>query len=195
MENLSITTILEQPQPDVYGLWYDWFCKDSSLIRKGEALLKKLRLIAKSDKFDNDKCYVFFKNNCPFSGSLYDDFRICDLETGDVLYTVVPKSGHTVDNGKGYVWGKENGFEEPLFEGTWGEIKRWFLGEKTAKKPAIKTYTATFWRSNPQLKNGGYETTRTIEARNLREAQKRVREIEDGCAYGGMTLRKLEVQE
>lgn len=28
-------------------------------------------------------------------------------------------------------------------------------------------YSATFWRGNPQLKNGGYETTRTIEAVNI----------------------------
>jgi hypothetical protein len=47
-----------------------------------------------------------------------------------------------------------------------------------------------------QLKNGGYETTREIEARNLRSAQKKAREIENGCCYGSMSLREIwEVRE
>lgn len=28
----------------------------------------------------------------------------------------------------------------------------------------MKKYIATFWRGNPQIKDGGYETTREIEA-------------------------------
>ena len=63
---------------------------------------------------DLDSTYVFFKNNCPFDGPLYDDFRICDIESGNVLYTVTPKSGHT---GKAELWGRENDFEEPLKTG------------------------------------------------------------------------------
>ena len=35
----------------------------------------------------------------------------------------------------------------------------------------MKTYKAKFWRSNPQLKNGGYETERTIEAKTIRSAE------------------------
>lgn len=111
----------------IEGLWYDWFCRDSALENKGVALLKKLKAISKSNKFDNDKTYVFFKNNCPCNGHLYDDFRICDIESGDVIYTVVPKSGHKSDDGMGFVWGRENEFKEPLFTGTWKEIKEWFL--------------------------------------------------------------------
>ena len=45
-------------------------------------------------------------------GPLYDDFRICDLETGNVIYTVVPSY-----NGQSEVWGSANDFKEPLFEG------------------------------------------------------------------------------
>lgn len=120
----SINEILKTPATEdfVNSLWYDWFCRDSSLFKKGVSLIKKLNQIAASKKFDNDKTYVIFKNNCPLYGRLYDDFRICDIETGNVIYTVVPKSGH-----KGFVWGKENDFKEPLFEGSWKEIKAWFL--------------------------------------------------------------------
>jgi hypothetical protein len=107
--------------------WYDWFCKDSSLQKKTEKLGRKLLQIIKSKKFDTDKTYVFFKNNCPCAGSLYDDFRICDLETGDVLFTITPADGHTTDKGSASVWGKENEFKEPLIEGTWKDVLNFFL--------------------------------------------------------------------
>lgn len=55
----------------------------------------------------------------------------------------------------------------------------------------MKKYTAKFWRSNPQLKSGGYETTRTIEAKTLCSAQKKAREIEKNCSYGGMWLQEV----
>lgn len=128
MKNDTISTILANiDNYDVMDLWYDWFCRETSLKRKGEALLKKLKVIASSDKFDNDKCYVFFKNNCPCYGNLYDDFRICDKETGDVLYCVVPKSGFKRDEGRAQVYGVDNDFKEPLVEGTWRDVKAWFL--------------------------------------------------------------------
>ena len=128
MKEQSINELLLNGNPDILSLWYDWFCKDSSLERKGHQLLKKLSMIAKSDKFDNEKCYVFFKNNCPCCGTLYDDFRICDIETGDVIFTVIPKSGHYADEGLGEVWGcdTEGNFKR-LFRGHWREIKAWFL--------------------------------------------------------------------
>lgn len=128
MKNDTISTILANiDNYDVMDLWYDWFCKDSSLKRKGEALLKKLKAIASSNKFDNDKCYVFFKNNCPFVGNLFDDFRICDKETREVLYCVVPKSGYKCDEGRAQVFGVDNNFQGPIVEGTWREVKAWFL--------------------------------------------------------------------
>ena len=106
--------------------WYDWFCNNKSLCNKTKSLTKKLKQIVNSPKINQDTQYVFFKNNCPLYGSLYDDFRICDIETGNVIYTITPKSGHKVHNGLGNVWGKENDFKDPLIEGTWKEIKKWF---------------------------------------------------------------------
>lgn len=107
-----------------YG-FYDWFCKDSSLKNKAKSLISRLKGIIKvnNGKFDPAKTYVFFKNNCPCCGPLYDDFRICDIENGDVLYTVVPKSGHS---GKAEVWGIDNDFIKPIVRGTWTDVKRFF---------------------------------------------------------------------
>jgi len=106
--------------------WYDWFCKDTHLAGKTEKLYNKLLQIIPTYKFDIDKTYVFFKNNCPMNGSLYDDFRICDLKTREVIYTITPASGHTSLKGLAYIWGKENEFEKPLLQGKWQDIIKYF---------------------------------------------------------------------
>lgn len=106
--------------------WYDWFCKESSLAGKTKKLAPKVKQVARSAKIDPTKTYVFFKNNCPMYGKLYDDFRICDLETRDVIYTIIPRSGHTVKAGQAEVWGRENEFEEPLVVGTWNDVREFF---------------------------------------------------------------------
>ncbi len=107
--------------------WYDWFCKDSSLRNKTYSLTKKLLSIIDSPLFDIDKTYVFFKNNCPMSGSLYDDFRICDMESGDVLFTIIPSCGHNSKKGMAEVWGKKgnNDFGD-IVSGTWKDVKNYF---------------------------------------------------------------------
>ena len=106
--------------------WYDWFCKDSSLKNKTKSLASKVKRISKSSKIDIDKTYVLFKNNCPCNGSLYDDFRICDIETGKVIYTIIPKSGHNINKGKSELWGRENNCEEDIVEGSWKDILDYF---------------------------------------------------------------------
>lgn len=106
--------------------FYDWFCKDSALEGKSQKLVGYLEKILYSPRFDARKVYVFFKNNCPCNGSLYDAFSLCDIESGDVLFSVTPKSGFTVNNGLGDVWGKENGFDGPLVQSSWKEVVEWF---------------------------------------------------------------------
>ena len=74
--------------------WYDWFCKDSSLKNKTQFLGKKLISLLPTNLFDIEKTYVFFKNNCPLDGNLYDSFSICNIENGDVLFWITPSNGH-----------------------------------------------------------------------------------------------------
>ena len=82
--------------------FYDWFCKDSSLERKAIALFPKVkRFLKEHPEIDTQSTYVFFKNNCPGRGPLYDDFRICN--ENEVIYTVIPKCSHS---GKAEIWGK-----------------------------------------------------------------------------------------
>lgn len=109
-------------EKNCYG-FFDWFCKTSSLKNKAKVLFSKMKGVARSGKFDPAKSYVFFKNNCHGTGKLYDDFRICDIESGKVLYTVSPSN----NMGKADVYGIDNDFNEPLASGTWREVKAWFL--------------------------------------------------------------------
>jgi hypothetical protein len=104
--------------------WWDWFCRDTSLATKTRKLAPKVKRIAKSSKINTDKVYVWFKNNCPLYGDkkLYDDFRIADPETQDVIYTIVPRTPHGISE----VWGKENGFSNPIVSGNWKDVLNFF---------------------------------------------------------------------
>ena len=68
--------------------WYDWFCKDTSLLNKTKKMGTIIKQIKNGGKVDTENTYVFFKNNCPLNGPLYDDFRICDVFTGNVQFTI-----------------------------------------------------------------------------------------------------------
>ena len=94
--------------------FYDWFCKEKSLKNKAIRLFSLVKRWVKNRNTDTDKVYVFFKNNCPMNGPLYNDFRICDIETGDVIWTVIPKCGHS---GLADVWGKQNDFKGAIVTG------------------------------------------------------------------------------
>lgn len=92
--------------------WYDWFCKESSLRNKTYKMGNIIKDIKDGGKVDLENNYVFFKNNCPFTGPLYDDFRICDMKTGEVIFTI------QIDcfryNSKYAVFGV-NSWDRPLF--------------------------------------------------------------------------------
>jgi hypothetical protein len=109
--------------------FYDWFCADKSLERRAKSMFSKFKKISNSKKINKETSYLWFKNNYPCDGKLYDDFRISDCATGDVIYTVTPAEGYTETFGRSSVWGKENNFEKPLAEGTWQDIVTWFMKE------------------------------------------------------------------
>lgn len=105
--------------------WYDWFCEDRLLKRKTDSLVRNLKSIVNSPKINKDTMYVWFKNNCPMQGSLYDDFRIANMKTGDVLYTITPKDSHHDEWST--VFGKKNDFERPLVVRKWDAVKNFFF--------------------------------------------------------------------
>ena len=52
----------------------------------------------------------------------------------------------------------------------------------------MKKYNALFYRGNHQLKNGGYKTTKIIEAASIEAAEKKAHKIEKNVGYGWMEL-------
>lgn len=87
--------------PDV---WYDWFCKDRELPKRGKRLAQILAFFVGREKLDDKYLankYVFFKNCCPVNGKLYDQVSICDKATGDVVFAIVDQINEA--RGKG-VW-------------------------------------------------------------------------------------------
>ena len=111
--------------------WYDWFCKDTSLRNKTYKLTPKIKQVAKllGDEFC-EKHYLFFKNNCPMNGDLYDDFRFCSMKDGAVIYTIAPSLGYASVKGLSSVWGAENDFDKELVQGSWKDVIAFFQAKQ-----------------------------------------------------------------
>lgn len=107
--------------------WFDWFCRDESLFKKTNNLYKKIQTIAFSKKFDMNKVRIFFKNNCPMDGILYDSFSIVDIETDDVLFWITPSNGHKSLKGKAVVASRDNDLTSNVVEGSWKDVIKFFM--------------------------------------------------------------------
>ena len=102
--NISITEWIKKfdngefDEPDIETQinagWYDWFCDEDELYEKTQDLGEKLKSLLPTKLFDPNTMYVFFKNNCPLEGDLYDSFSICELDGGGVVFWITPKTGH-----------------------------------------------------------------------------------------------------
>lgn len=108
--------------------WYDWFCRDSSLAAKTQRMGKIISGLKLGGKIKPESWYIFFKNNCPLDGPLYDDFRFADIQTGDVQFTI--QLDCCWNKHKYVVYGRtpDGVFQdEPLFETDYlRELKKWF---------------------------------------------------------------------
>lgn len=109
---------------------YDWW-NDKTALKWVERLGKKIEQICKSDKVDLDKMYVFYKQICPCDGPLYDSFRICDIESGRVLFCIDNlKDGCHGDSFSGWEVYQFSNDEENRnianFKGNWKSVKEFF---------------------------------------------------------------------
>lgn len=66
---------------------------------------------------DGDKLYVWFKNNCPCYGSLYDDIRFSTIANGEEFcFGFCPRSGHRNDKTPASFWILGKNIELQTFE-------------------------------------------------------------------------------
>ena len=98
---------------DKFFLFYDWFCPNDELLSRANALFPQAMKAMFMLGVDASKTYVFFKNNCRgMADGTYDDLRICDGITGDVVWTIVPQN----DSGQCEIWGRLNNWDGALVE-------------------------------------------------------------------------------
>lgn len=108
--------------------WYDWFCKDGTLYRKTEKMGNIIKQLKVGGKVNLKDWYVWFKNNCPLNGPLYDDFRFARLDNGEVQFTI--QIDCCWNNYRFTIFGRtpdgESHWDEPLFEcNTVKELVNW----------------------------------------------------------------------
>ena len=91
---VTIKEVLEDfSKLDEYYNFYDWFCSEKALEKRAKSLLAKLKFLVNEGLINSETNYVWFKNNCPMNGRLYDDFRISSKD-GEFLGGFCPRSGH-----------------------------------------------------------------------------------------------------
>lgn len=105
--------------------WFDWFCRDSSLVNKTIKMGNIIKQIKTGGKVDLETSYVWFKNNCPLSGPLHDDFRIADIENNNNLFVV--QIDCVWNDTKYTVFERLDGFEKPVLQtDSSRELVKWF---------------------------------------------------------------------
>lgn len=94
--------------------WYDWFCKTESLAGR----LKRMAGIVTGicDPYILDNYHVWFKNNCPLQGNLYDDVRFDPLsgERNGRYFMVAVNSPH--EDCRYALYTERSGLAAPEFE-------------------------------------------------------------------------------
>lgn len=60
-------------------IWYDWFCKNSSLPRRTKKFIRPLKELVKAVPEAGEFAHVSGKNCCPISAPTYDMLRLFDL--------------------------------------------------------------------------------------------------------------------
>ena len=95
--------------------WYDWWCADSALAGRLRKIAPVVMGVTEPVVLDN--YYVWFKNNCPAEGPLYDDVRFepLDSERDGRYFLVSLDSPHETQKWIMYSERHDSTLQEPEF--------------------------------------------------------------------------------
>lgn len=93
--------------------WYDWFCGDAALAGRLKQIGKVVMRITEPAILDN-YC-VWFNNNCPLNGPLYDDVRFEPLDGERCGRFFVVALDSPFEKQKWTLYTERNGFDAPEF--------------------------------------------------------------------------------
>ena len=93
--------------------WYDWFCGDAALAGRLKQIGKVVMRITEPAILDN--YYVWFNNNCPLNGPLYEDVRFERLDGERCGRFFVVALDSPFEKQKWTLYTERNGFDAPEF--------------------------------------------------------------------------------
>ena len=129
MENdrISINQLLKNPEKEIKEarchLFYDWFCSDTALVNRALKFIPLLQLLVDKGLLDGDSNYVWFKNNCPMDGKLYDDMRISTIENSTFLGGFCLDCGHNSSLKEASFWTIDQNSREMNYNKTFSSYR------------------------------------------------------------------------
>lgn len=88
---------IEQGTP-YKSMFCDWFCTRKQLEKQGKTNLSRTKYLLETWGIDLGKVKVYFKNNFPVEGDLYDRIYIENIDNQEQYMTVTPRYGHKGEN-------------------------------------------------------------------------------------------------
>ncbi len=118
----------ENTEVQIEAGWYDWFCRDTSLKNKTKKMGNIIKQIKDGGKINLNETFVWFKNNCPMSAPLYDDFRIANIKDGATQLVI--RINSPWKNERYVVYSVDDSFDKPvLLTNSSRELVKWLNGE------------------------------------------------------------------